>query len=148
MFHHGPMIRTRKMHKRYLAEQKSRPKVTTCIFCDLTRKDPQVLEAYPLFMLVKNIYPYAVWDSCRVLEHYLILPKRHMASLDDMTKKERAEYADLVARAEKDGFALYTRSDSGITKSVTHVHTHLIKLENRRINVLFFLKKPHWLLYK
>lgn len=142
------MTRTRKMHKQYLKDVSKLPKNGGCVFCNFTIDTDQVLEEYPLFWLVKNIYPYAVWDSCRILEHKLVLPKRHMASLDDMTKKERAAYIDLVAKAEREGYALYTRSPEGVTKSVPHVHTHLIKLEKRRIGGLLFLKRPHILWFK
>ena len=143
----GPIVRTRKMEKQYIHHRKYYIQ-DGCDFCHFADMPQQVAEEYPLFWVVINKFPYAVWDGCRVLEHLLISPKRHVTSISEYDASEKTAYMEIVADYEKRGYCLYSRPHGGITKSVPHQHTHFIKIENKRITKLVYSHSPHVLLYK
>lgn len=81
-------------------------------------------------------------------EHSLIIPKRHVVSLSDYTIEEAAEYFSIVSNLEADGNSVYARSDKQITKSVPHQHTHIIRLDNKKLKSLIYNHTPHVLTYR
>lgn len=97
--------------------------------------------------MVDNLFGYDMWDSAGVAEHYMIVPKRHVESLGQLNAAEAKEYMDLLATFEKEGYSIYARAPQSITKSVPHQHTHLIKSDNKRKRALFFIRKPHFMIY-
>ncbi len=143
----GPMTRSREIQKRYIKESISKKK-KDCSFCAFSISDGQVIKEYKHFWLVKNIYPYIAWDGCEVTEHNMLVPKRHMLSLSKLHQDEAAEYVKIINDAEGNGYSLYTRSNSNITKSIPHVHTHFIKIADKRIKSLFYIRKPHILWFR
>ena len=143
----GPATRTRAMQKLYTAYLKSRAQNEQCIFCHIPDEQPEtILEEHRKMLVVKNRFGYSVWEGCKVTEHLMIIPKSHRHSLSDFTKEEKAEWADICARFEANGYSLYTRSPGNITKSIPHHHTHFIKLKNKRISLMFYVRKPHILI--
>ncbi len=52
----------------------------------------------------------------------MIIPKRHVASLDELTSDEKLDYITLAAKYEADGYSLYARSPGNVTKSA-HINT-------------------------
>ena len=145
----GPTMRTRKSQKRYIDGEHGLS-TKECPFCDLTNKDPrEIYEETEYFYRAENIYGYDIWDGHAVSEHQMIVPKRHIATLSEMTHNEDIEYLALLKSAELDGYCAYTRGIHGVTKSVAHIHTHLIKLDDeKQIKGLFFNRKPHIVLFR
>ena len=92
------------------------------------------------------MFGYDIWDGCGVIEHFMIIPKKHTASLADLSKEEKIDYMNQIAQFEADGYSIYARSPGNKTKSVVHQHTHLIKIDNKPKRWLIFLKKPHILM--
>lgn len=143
----GPSTRGRKNQKKYIRYVKE-SNADGCDFCCFDSSSSQVVEEYARFWKIKNIFEYDVWDGCRVTEHLMISPKRHVISLADFDADEKSEYFDLIAAAESDGYNIYARSHDGVTKSVDHQHTHLLRIEHRRIRYLLYSFVPHILWFR
>ncbi len=72
----------------------------------------------PHTLVVKNQFGYNVWDGCEVLEHLMIIPKKHRDTLASFTKQELDEWVKTCAEYELKGYSLYTRSQDNITRSI------------------------------
>lgn len=119
---------------------------SVCQFCKLPRK--QIAERYKLFLVIRNIFGYEIWDSSKVAEHLMILPKRHITTKSDFTDEEKAEFMDIITDYEGKGYNLYSRGHNSHMKSVLHQHSHLIKLQdNSRVNYFFFNQNPYSQVY-
>lgn len=145
---HGSTVRSPKAQKAYRKHRKNNPLHEQCDFCEFTIMSPQVVAEHPHFWHVRNIFPYSVWDECRVIEHTMIVPKRHVISLSELTDEESIEYTKLIGQLEAKGCNIYSRSDASATKSVPHQHTHAIKTNGKRLKFLHFNSTPHILLYR
>lgn len=142
----GPITRKRSSQRRYTAHLKTAEK-NTCEFCSFSANSPQVVEDLSLFWVVRNIFGYDTWDGCGVEDHLMILPKRHIDSIDHFTHKEVLEYMRTLQKYEVKGYSMYSRAAENITKSIIHQHTHFIKLDNKRKKALFYLRRPHVMVY-
>lgn len=143
----GPLTRTRTSEKKYAKHKKSSTG-NNCEFCSFTKKSEQVIDMSKHFWIIRNIFGYDIWDGCGVIDHLMIVPKRHVHSLSELTTIELGEYAVQLAEYEDRGYSVYSRAAENITKSVPHQHTHFIKLDNKRKKGIFYLRKPHVMLYK
>lgn len=147
----GPIVRTRKSQKDYNSYRKQKPgsfdaHSDTCVFCDRDELANPV--EHPHFLVVENRFKYDVWDGCRVTDHLMVIPQRHVTNFSEFTSDEKIAFIDLLAEYERKGYSVYSRGVNSATRTVEHVHTHLIKLDSRAINGLIYLTKPHVLLYK
>jgi galactose-1-phosphate uridylyltransferase len=97
------------------------------------------------FYLVKNSIQYDLWEGHVVADHLLLVPKKHVESLQELTDKQRLAMMDIVSEYEARGHSVYARGVDSPRRSVAHQHTHLIKIVGRRARILFFLEKPYWL---
>ncbi len=98
-----------------------------CVFCDL--KDKYIIDEKDGVVLTVALYPYA--DG-----HLLIIPKRHIETIDDLTDKERRAVFELKKKgmrllSEKLGIEnvwFLVREGDGVKagKTVRHVHFHLL----------------------
>lgn len=143
----GPASRKRASQRHYVKHLANIAK-DVCNFCLLTPKSKQTLVSSQHFNIVKNIFGYDIWDGCRVIDHLMIVPKRHIHSLSELTKNEKMQYVTLLCEYERDGYSVYSRSPDNITKSIAHQHTHLIKLDKKRVEAILYLRKPHVMLFK
>jgi len=99
-----------------------------CIFCQIARGE------IPAKMVVNNKELFAFRDiSPQAPTHILIVPKKHVASLDDVAESDLLgrimTLAAALARQEgiaKSGYrtVINTGSDGG--QSVDHLHVHLL----------------------
>lgn len=131
-------------YARYLAERPD----TGCVFCVLDSDDPSFVAEHAGFWIIKNLFPYALWDDRPVTEHLMIVPKRHIISLAEFDADERYEYMDLIGDYEQRGYSIYSRTDLSPTRSVPHQHTHLIRISDQPISALYYTHDPHVLIYK
>lgn len=144
----GPMTRKPANEKRYIKHRAHKVKAE-CDFCNLVANlGDQVIEETTHCLVIINLFGYDLWDGCGVSEHYMIIPRRHVASLSELTSEERIDYMSIVARYEADGYSLYARSPSNMTKSVVHQHMHFMKIDNTRKNWLLYIRRPHVLWMK
>lgn len=123
-------------------------KQNSCDFCQFHVGDGQVVSESTLFWVVKNIFAYSVWDDMAVIDHLMIVPKRHIVGMHDFTTDERADYFEVMTQYEEQGYSLYARAPKNIAKSVVHQHSHLIKLGNKTKKFMLYIRKPHVLVSK
>lgn len=140
--------RIRKNHAVYAKHTAAAKLNPTCDFCAFQATSPQVISAHTYFWVVKNIFPYDLWDQCGVLDHLMVVPKRHIDTLAHLDAKEQTEYISVVASFETQGYSVYSRAPGNKRKSVFHLHTHLIKLDNKPKKLLFFVKRLNLLITK
>ena len=142
----GPLVRTRKMERHYVSHRGVRG--DHCDFCHFSLESSQTRREYDHFWLVENIFPYALWDGCRVTEHLLLSPKRHIESLSELTPQESTEYVQIISGMEDEGYAVYARPANSAAKSVPHQHSHFIRIDNKKIKTLYYNYLPHVLWFK
>ena len=85
------------------------------------------IDASKTMLVLENMYPYEFYDGRVIKEHYMIVPKRHVNSLTDFTRRERKDYWHLLCKYQDSGYASLTRPNGDTKRSVPHhLHTHLI----------------------
>jgi diadenosine tetraphosphate (Ap4A) HIT family hydrolase len=114
-----------------------------CEFCSIGKKDPQFVSQTKYFKVIRNIFPYSMWDDHTVKDHLLILPKEHTDTLSSLPQASKIEYVELISKYESKGYNIYARSPGHASKSVIHQHTHLIKSGNRRKQLVVHSRKPY-----
>lgn len=144
--HTGPLVRKPKNEKKYLRHIAH--KQTDCDFCNFSIQSEQVVAEHVRFWLVINLFPYDMWDGMGVVEHLLLVPKRHVDSIAHFKPSESKEFVALLARYEAVGYSLYARAPQSTAKSIPHQHTHLIKMNDKKVKALLYIRKPHMLLAK
>ncbi len=143
----GPVTRTRAMQAAYIEYLTSRTSNPACAFCEIPVDQPEtIVSESKTALVVENRFGYSIWEGCKVIEHLMVIPKKHRHALSEFTKQEQAEWMKLTSEYEAAGYSLYTRSPDSITKSVAHHHTHFIKLESKRKKFMLYFRKPHLLL--
>jgi diadenosine tetraphosphate (Ap4A) HIT family hydrolase len=138
--------RSRKEEKSYM-KYAARLAPTECELCQLKAGDPQFVSESGSFKVIRNIFPYSIWDGQGVMEHMLILPKQHIESLDSLSPDEALEYIKLITEYERQGYDVFARAPGSFMKSVMHQHTHLIKTEGIPRRLLFLIRKPYYFRY-
>lgn len=133
MFH---FRKTRKEYKKHL-----RP--ASCPFCNTDElQNRQVIETKFAY-IVPNKTSYDVWEARTVKDHLLVIPKRHVRSLHELTKAESADIMNILAEYEDKNYNVYARGKSSSVRSVVHQHTHLIKTNPRAHHGTFYWRKPY-----
>lgn len=103
------------------------PDQVWCAFCHLTDTNVnEITEAVGTMRVVPNKFPYEVWDGSPVVDHQMVVPARHVLSLDEYTDREALDFFAVVRRYEAMGYSVYSRSPRNTGRSIKHVHTHLI----------------------
>lgn len=97
--------------------------------------------------LVRNRITYDIFEGRRVLDHKMVIPKRHIESITDFTNQEKIDHMDLLGEYEKQGYNVYARGTGSVTRSVKHQHTHLIKLSDKLPKGTLYIRKPYFLMH-
>ena len=126
-------------YKKYLKTAKSEG----CVFCAIQKGADQYLEETEYFKVIKNNFPYSLWDGQTVVDHLMIIPKKHTDNLKTMESSEKIEYVDLLEKYEKKGYNAYLRAPVSVIKTVIHQHTHLIKTEGGPKKLVLHMRKPY-----
>src|SRR5690348_8506745 len=133
----------RKTHQKYL----SRRRGDVCPFCN-----PKILTSAvfqnEFVYIVPNLTQYDLWELHDVLDHLMIIPKRHVEALEELTAAEKLAIMDQAAEYESKGYNIYARGKGFIRRSVKHQHTHLIRASNKQPRLALFLKSPYYLFKK
>lgn len=100
-----------------------------CIFCNIVNKEvpADILYEDDKFVVFKDIKPSAPI-------HLLIVPKEHIASINDLEKKHREMMGDIFLLAKKlakehtisDGYKLAFNTGRKGGQLVDHLHLHLM----------------------
>lgn len=135
-----PEFRSRKEQLRYKNWKKRG--LDSCLFCSIEKGDDQLIKSTDNFKVVKNNFPFSLWDTRGVVDHIMLTPKRHVSGIARFNPKESAEYVKLIKSYDKQGYNVYSRTAGSSAKSIEHQHTHLIKLDNKSKSLIFFLRRP------
>lgn len=134
------MFRYRSTRKRYKSEPKD-----VCPFCVPT--EGALVKEYKHTRIIRNIYAYDLWEFRDVTEHLLIVPKRHVKNLKQLTKPERDEVLKLIMDFEAKNYNIYARSSESVKKTIpAHQHTHAIKTDDKQPKMALFINKPYFLI--
>ncbi len=140
------MLHKRKIilqaHK-YNTEHKTQKR--DCQFCDISQVE-NVVDETPTMRVIRNHFPYDNFEGVVVHDHLMVIPKQHRVSLTEFTKGEKLEYIDILAKYEADEYSVYSRGGKVQTRSVEHLHTHLLNMPGKRVGVLLFISKPYLML--
>lgn len=132
------MYRNTSNEKRYRIARVDQHK---CPFCG--PKTEEIVSETPNFYVLKNIFGYDAWDQKQVHDHLMIVPKSHDDNFINITPEVSHEYLELVNDFANQGYDVFTRSTSSITKTQPHLHTHLIKTSDQKITKLEFSSSPY-----
>lgn len=133
----------RKSRKKY----HSFPATNECQFCNPKEHAAAIYQETPHAYVIANRVFYDQWELRKVTDHRMIIPRRHVHTLAELSAEERTDIIDLIADYESQGYEVYARAPTSTTRSVQHQHTHLIKAEPKTGRGLFYLRKPYilWL---
>lgn len=141
------MYHFRKTRKRYNKHNKADKNQGGCTFCN--DDDERAIKSAKTMLVAPNRVKYDIFEGREVLDHLLIIPKRHVESLNDFTKEEKLEMMDIAGEYEAKGYNVYARGVGSSTRSVKHQHTHLIKIRNdKKPKIYLVIGKPYFLFHK
>ena len=102
---------------------------SNCIFCKIIKGEIKgdIVYKDDLIIGIKDINPQAPL-------HLLILPKKHIAQISDLSHQDKTLISDLVqiakdlakARNVEDGYRLVINNGARAGQSVFHIHLHLL----------------------
>lgn len=98
---------------------------TMCVFCDKTQI---IVDKKSYVTIIKNEFPYIKFDGQTVIDHLLVIPHRHVETLDELDAAESLELFDLLKSYESRGYSFYGRAANNSVRTVGHSHIHLFKL--------------------
>lgn len=117
-----------------------------CPFCEDMNKR-EIVEKLESCYVIKNDFPYSYWDQQIVIDHLMIVPKRHVGTFNDLESVEKNEIFGLMSKYENNGYDVFARGINNTTKTVpAHQHTHIIKASGKHIKSFLFIKKPYILI--
>lgn len=134
----------RKTIKQYMATKAKNEALKQCPFC-VSETIEKCLYETDLSYVVRNITEYDLWESHEVVDHLMIIPKRHVENFVSMSDNERLDVMRIAAHYEADGYNVYARGVGSATRSVKHQHTHLIKINDKDPRLVLHVKKPYFL---
>lgn len=142
------MYRNRLHHykyERHLAQRRKEKKhpVYNCMFCDPNEIKGQIVKSTKYFKIVRNKYPYNVWDQQRVADHLMLVPHLHTDTIAALTEEARLEFVKLISQFEEKGYHVYARATNSEMKSIPHQHTHLIRCIGKPTRLAFYILKPY-----
>lgn len=134
-----------RLAKKELLYRKSLEKNGGCYFCDPIAN---VIENYDNFFIMKNNFPYDIWDYIKVSKHLLLVSKKHFTNLDEFSKSLLVEYANIIQKYSRVGYDIFTRSSNSKIKTQPHFHTHLIKTAGKRVQEINYEAHPYKLVLR
>lgn len=138
------MLRTRKSIKTSRQLDAADKKSDSCPFCAI-QADDIVAETSQMYV-IKNRVAYDYFEGVPVLDHLMVIPKRHVKSLSEMTDAEKVDYVSTLGEFEKTDYGVYSRAANSAIRSVEHVHTHVLKIPGRRVGWQLYVEKPYLVL--
>lgn len=134
MYHYR---KTRKVYSSY-------PKPQHCDFCDMAKTPNRIVETSQHAWVIRNRVSYDVWELRDVTDHLMVVPKRHVSSLAELSDSEKLGIMNIMAQYEAEDYNVYARSARSISRSVEHQHTHLIKTGHKIGHGTLFMRKPYF----
>lgn len=132
------ILKKRNYYKRF-------PRDGECQFCKLS--DGEKIASTDSFVVLRNKFSYEIFDMCEVVDHLMVIPKKHTDKLSVLTKTERVELIDILIDYEEKGYNVFFREPKSQLKTVDHHHTHLLKL-GKRVSEIEYIREPYSMIYK
>lgn len=132
-------------YRKNRSKHRALSKIEGCAFCDEEKLARPKIKQAKYYYITPNAVFYDLWELRDVGDHLLVIPNRHVKSLNELTKAEKAEIIDIVSQYESEGYNIYARAVNSKQRSVAHQHTHLIKTKEKQARGSIFIKKPYWL---
>jgi len=140
MLHKRSMImKAHRLKKVDIAQKKP------CPFCDMSQIAEIVTENKTI-RLIRNRTPYAQFEGIHVTDHLMATPKRHVKTMSEFTDQEKIDYIDILAPYEEKDYSVYSRSLRSATRSVDHLHTHVLQLPGHRTTALLYIARPYFMI--
>ncbi|HSX05532.1 MAG TPA: hypothetical protein VLF69_03645 [Candidatus Saccharimonadales bacterium] len=133
------MYRSRKNQKFYEKRQQK----PGCPFCDPAEINYRLKEQTGHSVVIANDPPYEIWEHHKVLDNLMVIPKRHVPDLTELTDEELLDISHIIARYESNGYSVYMRANNSPRRTVQHQHTHLIKIDNKSPRLHVYMRKPY-----
>ncbi|HSB07006.1 MAG TPA: histidine triad nucleotide-binding protein [Thermodesulfobacteriota bacterium] len=103
---------------------------TSCTFCQIIRgeKPAEILDQDDSLIVFRDIYPHAP-------VHLLIVPKKHIRSLNDLTEQDKDIISEMILKARetagkqgisRSGYKLLFNVERGGGQVIFHLHMHLL----------------------
>lgn len=120
--------RTKAVDEKYAKYRKEHG--GSCDFCEIGTLNSinNIVKEHKHFWIIKNAFPYSVWDNEPVVDHLLIVPKKHVINVSDLTKNQRNSLMKIINKYDKLDYSFMERCANNKEKSMPHQHTHLIKV--------------------
>ncbi|TAL14735.1 hypothetical protein EPN95_01970 [Patescibacteria group bacterium] len=134
-------MRSSKLERAYREHMKHIDS-SVCTFCKIDKGHKQFVEGTKYFKVIKNQFPYSLWDAQGVSDHLMIVPREHIRSLAELDDKAKVEYVNILQKYEKRGYNIYARAPQSVMKSIVHQHTHLIKPDGPVKKFVLTVRKP------
>jgi diadenosine tetraphosphate (Ap4A) HIT family hydrolase len=134
------MYHSRSKRKRY---ERQIQITVGCPFCDPAEINYRMLEQTEHAYVIPNKNSYDVWEHHRVLEHLMVIPKRHVDTRNDLNDAELIDLTRLTTKYEAAGYSVYARANTNPNRSVTHQHTHLIKIDTKSPSISLYMRNPY-----
>lgn len=131
------MYRSTKKEKAYLNR-------TPELFCYFCKPEPKVvIKKFKDFYIMKNNFPYDFWDGQDVLEHLMMVTKKHTAYLVEKSGLLLKQHSKIMNSYNKLGYDIFIRTSGSPSRSQAHFHTHLIKASGKKFKRLKYNFKPY-----
>ena len=127
----------------YRKARKSAPQ--NCPFCEVRVSSDSYVDQSDNFFIIKNNFPYSLWEAQGVDDHLMVIPKKHILSLKELSPEQSKEYVDILKKYEDQNYNVYLRSINSSTRSVLHHHTHLLKTDNKHRKFVILFKWPMYI---
>ncbi|HSX29645.1 MAG TPA: hypothetical protein VLE73_03740 [Candidatus Saccharimonadales bacterium] len=134
-------------YRKTIHKYKSRQRSEGCPFCKPDVVAGGIFENEFVY-IVPNLTQYDLWELHDVEDHLLLIPKRHVETLGELSNDEKLAVMDAAAEYEGKGYSIYARGVGFVKRSVKHQHTHLIKVSNKKPRLALFLQQPYFLFKK
>jgi diadenosine tetraphosphate (Ap4A) HIT family hydrolase len=138
----------RKTRKSYTRLRTADNQHGNCPFCSDEKLSEKIVDSNTTMDVIPNRTRYDMFEGLPVNDHFMVIPKRHLETIDDFTSEEKLDMMNMVGKYEKQGYSVYARGVGSINRSVKHQHTHLMKLRNKGSKFIFFMRKPYILIHK
>jgi len=142
MLHHR---RNMKRYKHFMQSDKQQP--IDCGFCDVNQM-AEIIEENATMRILKNRVPYDVFETLVVEDHLLIIPKAHKCDFGEFDEQENLDYMAFVASYQDKNYNIYVRAPRSSTRSIKHIHSHLLLMPGRKLKSLLYLDKPYLVLHE
>lgn len=134
MYHYR---KTRKVYESY-------PKPDKCTFCNLDEINDKIIEESEHARVIRNRVFYDVWELRDVTDHLMVVPRRHVRCLDDLSDAEKLDIMHITATYDARDYNIYARSSRSVSRSIAHQHTHLIKTGKKIAHGTLFMRRPYF----